>query len=71
MENSYNIPSDSSLTSVEIIANLQKKLQEKDTEIQSLYERLQLALQRHFGKRSEQLTDEDIKQLSVWWRQWC
>ena len=72
MENAHNIPSDSSLTSAEIIANLQKKLQEKDAhlkekdiEIQSLYERLQLALQRHFGKRSEQLTDEDIKQLSL------
>jgi transposase len=72
MENAHNISSNSSLFSSEIIADLQKKLQEKDAhlkekdiEIQGLYERLQLALQRHFGKRSEQLSNEEIRQLSL------
>jgi transposase len=41
------------------------QLKEKNSELQCVYEKLRLALQRQFGRRSEQLSDEAIKQLSL------
>ena len=67
-----NTAENSSLSSEEIISSLHKKLAEKDKqlaekniELKLLYEKFRLEMARRYGPRSEQLSEDERKQLSL------
>jgi transposase len=65
MKAKENLEDKSTQELLEIINNLQKTIENRDSKIQSLEHRLALALQARFAKKSEKLSEGLEKQLSI------